>query len=44
MSNRRAVTARNKNVEERAARELEGGLWGQLLRPSDDTYDAARKL
>jgi len=44
MSNRRAATAKDEGVNEGAARELEGGLQGQLLRPSDDAYDAARKL
>ena len=44
MADRRVVNSAGKAVEEASIKEFQGSLRGELLRPGDDGYDAARKV
>jgi hypothetical protein len=44
MAGRRAIGTTGRVVDDQAIQEFAAALRGQLLRPSDNGYDAARKV
>lgn len=44
MADRRVVNSTGKAVEEASIKEFQASLRGEILRPGDDDYDAARKV